>query len=68
MKRMLYEMLSGHRELGEDRVIALFCLKTGMREKTAHEYLQELKNAGVLESQEDKSLKIQKTLFEQEEN
>ena len=66
MKQLLFRMLSENEELGEDRVIAIFSLKTGVREKTAREYLQEMKNAGVEFKQEKKALNTQKTLLDPE--
>jgi len=55
-------MMSENREMEEDRIIAIFCLKTGIREKTAREYLREMKNAGIEFRNEQKTLNKQKTL------
>lgn len=62
MKQLLYKMMSENREMEEDRIIAIFCLKTGIREKTAREYLREMKNAGIEFRNEQKTLNKQKTL------
>ena len=49
MKSMLIRMLSENKEVSEDKVIAIFCLKTGLREKTAREYLKEIRMALEIE-------------------
>ena len=49
MKLMLIKMLQENKEVSEDKIIAIFCLKTGLREKTAREYLKEIKMALEIE-------------------
>jgi len=49
MKSMLIKMLSENKEVSEDKILAIFCLKTGLREKTAREYLKEIRMALEIE-------------------
>jgi len=60
MKNMMMELLERWPELSEDKIITLFCAKTGIREKTAKEYMQEIKNMlNIAEEQKEKQKKIE---------
>jgi len=50
MKQLLLEMLQKNKNLSVEQILAIFSLKTGVRIKTAKEYLEELKI--LLESRE----------------
>lgn len=64
MKQLLFQMLNSNKNLDEDKIIGLFCLKTGIHEKTARQYLKELKDVFLIEQEKEETLKTQKTLTE----
>ena len=42
MKQQLYRMIQENPDLEHEKIVALFCLKTGLRESTAMQYLREI--------------------------
>ena len=57
MKMQLFNLMKRNPEIPEDRIIAIFSLKTGLKEKTCREYLRELKAALDMNAEKDNWIK-----------
>lgn len=55
MKNLLWRIWRENPNLSEEKILALFSLKTGISEKTARQYLKEIKTA--IEIAEEERLK-----------
>lgn len=47
--RNFMKMIEEHSNLGLKKLVALFCLREGTTKKLIHQYLEDLKDAGLIE-------------------